>query len=445
MSYPRPMLMVMVKTAMACLQCGHRAFQWHGRCPQCGAWDSFTQDRGPGGGSAPPRPLAQIGLAERARLLTGVGELDRVLGGGLVAGSIVLLAGEPGVGKSTLMLQAAAGLERAGRRVLLACGEESLEQVAARAGRVGGVEATCATSATELSDVLAAMGGADAAIVDSIQTMRDPEVSGGAGSVVQVRSCAGALARHARASGTAVVLVGHVTKDGSVAGPRVLEHLVDAVLTFEGDRGHALRTIRATKNRFGATAEVGLFEMGPLGLQEVPDASSLLLGDRNPGIAGSAVGCVLEGRRPLVLEVQTLVVETGAALARRVASGIEATRLGVVLAVLDRRAGVLLSKHDVYASVAGGFRVAEPGIDLALALALASARLERPIPQDLAAVGELGLGGEIRTVPGLERRLAEIARLGFRRVIVPRSSPTAPRGTEAHPVPDLAEALKVLE
>jgi DNA repair protein RadA/Sms len=391
-------------------------------------------------------PLAEVDPGPRQRLLTGIGELDRVLGGGLVPGSIVLLAGEPGIGKSTLTLQAAEGLEAAGRRALLVCGEESVEQVAARARRIGvtlgGIRAT---AATELEAVLDQASGFDVVVVDSIQTMGDPASSSEPGSVSQVRGCAGALARFARTSGTSVVLIGHVTKEGSVAGPRVLEHVVDAVLTFEGDRAHLLRMVRASKNRYGPTAEVGVFEMGGRGLREVADASQLFLVDRTIGIPGSAVGCVLEGRRPLALEVQTLVVPSNAPLPRRIANGVDGARLGVVAAVLAERAGVRVGTADVYASIPGGFRTAEPGLDLALVMALASARTNRAVPEGLAAVGEVGLGGEIRSVPGLEARVAELARLGFDRVVVPATSSVQLPGIRLHRARSVGNALLVLD
>ncbi|MGH2767471.1 MAG: DNA repair protein RadA, partial [Actinomycetota bacterium] len=434
---------LMAKAAISCLSCGQRALQWHGRCPGCGAWDSLAPDKPPAGRGPPLIPLGEVDPTARARLASGIGEFDRVLGGGVVAGSVVLLAGEPGVGKSTLALQAAVGLERQGRRVVLICGEESIEQVAERARRIGGPGRILASSATELEDVAAHAVRGEAAIVDSIQTVRDPAMPGEAGSVAQVRACAGALAQRARASGTAVVLVGHVTKDGSVAGPRALEHLVDAVLSFEGDGSHALRCLRATKNRFGSTSELGIFEMGPNGLVGVDDASRLFLADRKSGVAGSAVACVMEGRRPLAVEIQALVARSVGPVPRRVANGIDLPRLGVVAATLERRAGLVLHGCDIYASVAGGFRAREPGIDLALALALASALRDRPVPEDLAAIGEVGLAGEVRAVPGMARRIAEAARLGFRRAMLPRSC-ERPDDLEALTVFDLGEALTVL-
>lgn len=407
----------MAKDALVCAKCGHKSLQWLGRCPGCAAWESFVESAE--AGEASVIPITELIAATTERLSTGMPELDRVLGGGLVRGSVVLLAGEPGVGKSTLLLQVAAGVERMGHRVLLVCGEESPDQVAARAKRLGARLTTKLTPVTELGSVLELVPQSEVVLVDSIQTMRDPESSGDPGSVAQVRNCAAALTRVARSSGSVVVLVGHICKDGSIAGPRALEHLVDAVITFEGDQGQVLRTVRGVKNRFGPTAEIGVFQMGSRGLVEVPDASRLFLSERNSSVAGSAVGCVLEGRRPVALEIQTLIVPNRAPVTRRVAQGVEPARLGLALAVLEQRAGVRLSDCDVYASVAGGMRAAEPGIDLALALALASSRLHKPLPTGLCAVGEVGLAGDVRAVAGMEARINELVRLGFTTVLTP--------------------------
>ena len=451
--------MSVARATMSCSACGYQASQWRGRCPQCGAWDSFVKDLprpAPSGSRATPapRPAAPVVLAEveatgQERMATGIGELDRVLGGGLVRGSVVLLAGEPGAGKSTLALQAAAGLERNGFRPLLVCGEEAVDQVAARARRLGGIRSTQAYAGTEVHDVISHASGFDVVIVDSIQTMSDPDLTGESGSVTQVRGCASELARHARDAKVAMVLVGHVTKDGTVAGPRVLEHLVDAVLTFEGDRGQSLRTLRSAKNRFGGTSELGVFEMKSRGLVEVADASRLFLADRHAGIPGSAVGCVLEGRRPVALEVQSLVSRNEGGHLRRIAHGLARERLEVLAAVLDRRAGIDLSRFDLFARVAGGFRADEPAVDLALALALASAMLDLSVPPDLVAIGEVGLAGDVRAVPGIESRLRECARLGFRRAVVGRSvAEEGPveglQGLRVHAVSELRDAIQLL-
>lgn len=415
----------MTGSTMVCLQCGHRSLQWLGRCPGCAAWDSFAEEH-----PAPARPAAvpvagtvSIGSVDPEpceRITTGLGELDRVLGGGLVRGSVVLIAGEPGVGKSTLILQAAAGVEKLGHRVLMVCGEESLEQVAARARRLGAPHRTTLTSATEVAGIVPLLESADVVLVDSIQTLRDAQSAAEPGSVSQVRLTAAALTEAARLTGAAVILVGHITKEGAIAGPRSLEHLVDVVVTFEGDRGHHLRTVRGVKNRFGPAGELGVFEMGPGGLTEVPDASRFFLAERHTEAPGSAVGCVMEGRRCLALEIQALVVPCQApAVPRRIAQGMEAARLGVALAVLQQHAKLQLANCDVYASVAGGLRAAEPAIDLPLCLALASSRREVPVPPGLAAVGEVGLAGEVRSVPGLAARVNELVRMGFKRIIAP--------------------------
>lgn len=438
----------MARTALYCIQCGHRTHQWLGRCPDCSAWDSFAET-GAEGRSVRLVAIEDVEPSPSKRISTGLGEVDRVLGGGLVGGSVVLLAGEPGIGKSTLMLQIAAGVEAVGKRVLYFCGEESLEQVASRARRLGSVKKTTISDATELAQIEALLGQADVAIVDSIQTIRDPVSPGEAGSVSQVRQCAAALSKTARSSGAAVVLVGHICKDGSIAGPRALEHVVDAVITFEGDRGHALRTLRGVKNRFGPTAELGVFEMTPQGLREVADPSGLFLDSRSHGVAGSAVGCVMEGRRPLALEVQTLTVPTKATYPRRVAQGLDASRLGLALAVLERRAEITLCACEVYASIAGGFQAAEPGIELALCMALAGSALDRSCPPKLAAVGEVGLGGEIRPVGGMNARIEELSRLGFTRILAPSitdsiGSHWRAEKADIRPVRTLIEAIEWL-
>lgn len=435
----------MAKTAVVCLQCGHRSLQWMGRCPSCGKWDSFAEEPDePTSVAPPPLPISEIDSSTRPRIRSGIDEFDRVLGGGIVAGSTVLVAGEPGVGKSTLLLQAALGYEDEGREVIVVCGEESAEQVASRAERIAGPSRTRLSSATDLPSVIDHISGASIAVIDSIQTLRDPNSAGEPGSPSQVRSCAGALARAARQTGTAVLLIGHVTKDGSVAGPRVLEHLVDAVITFEGDRGHSLRTIRASKNRFGPTAEIGVFEMSESGLKEVTDASTLFLLGRQNGVAGSMVGCVLEGRRPLAVEVQALCTRANAQNhPRRVANGVELSKVALALAILDKRAGITnLRDEDVYVSVAGGFQTSDPGIDLSLALSLASASRGIAIAAEVAAIGELALGGDIRGVAGTETRVRELARLGFKRVLAPVS--VGSRGIEVVKVSDLRTAISLV-
>jgi DNA repair protein RadA/Sms len=356
---------------------------------------------------------------------TAVGELDRVLGGGLVPGSVTLVGGEPGIGKSTLLLQATIEMARQGLRCLVVCAEESSQQVKRRAVRLGPLPPSIwVVPETALAGVLAAVDEVepDVLVVDSIQTVYDAEVESGPGSVTQVKGCALSLVQLSKTRGLATILVGHVTKEGTLAGPRVLEHMVDTVLAFEGERHHALRLLRATKHRFGPTGELGLFEMTDAGLRGVPDPSSLFLGDRRHGASGSAVFPAMEGQRPLLVEIQALVTGSGLLMPRRSASGLDGGRLALLVAVLKERAGVDLSGREVYVSVVGGVRVNEPGADLATALALASAACETPLPTDMVTCGEVGLAGELRQVSHTPRRLAEAARLGFRRALVPLSA-----------------------
>jgi DNA repair protein RadA/Sms len=393
-----------------------------------------------------PRPIVEIDTARSAPRSTGVGELDRVLDGGLVPGSVTLLAGEPGMGKSTLLLQALGRAASQGARCLLVTAEESCAQVRTRAARVGALSpGLLVVAEPTLPHVLEHVDAVapDVLAVDSIQTVLDPDLPGAPGSVTQVRDCAYRLVQLAKDRALATVLVGHVTKDGALAGPRVLEHVVDTVLSFDGDRGHSLRLLHALKHRFGGTHEVGLFEMTEQGLVDVPDASARFLVDRRVGVPGSAVAAVLEGARPMLVEVQSLVVSTTMPAPRRSASGLDAGRLGLIVAVLAQRGGVPVAQSEVYASVAGGLRVSETGVDLALALALASAQLERAVAPSTAAIGEVGLGGEIRSVPQLERRLAEATRLGFVRAVVPASAePASSTGIQLLPVHDLRHAVE---
>jgi DNA repair protein RadA/Sms len=357
------------------------------------------------------------------RFPTGVPEVDRVLGGGLVPGAVLLVAGEPGIGKSTLVLQLLDSIHRQGRSSLLVTGEESLEQVGLRAARLGMDRSSFrAAAATSLKPILEAAisDTPDVLVVDSIQTLQDEALDQVAGSPTQVRGCTASLVRFAKGSGTVVVLVGHVTKEGTVAGPKTLEHVVDVVLTLEGERMGTVRLLRSAKNRFGSCEETGVFTMGGAGLAPVPDPSAMLLADRCTGVAGSVVLPSLEGRRPMLIEVQALVPSGTSPQARRVTSGIDQRRLSLMLGVLAGRAGVSLADRDVFLAAAGGFQVKEPAADLAIALALYSAARDIPIPDDVVAFGELGLGGEVRRVPGLERRLREAARLGFKTALVPR-------------------------
>ena len=391
----------------------------------------------------PVTPLADVSITPGHRILTGIGEFDRVLGDGLVRGSVVLIAGEPGIGKSTLLLQAAGRLGASGVQVLYVCGEESAQQVRSRADRVGasaGISLLPEVDAAVIEATVLAEQP-EVVIVDSIQTLLDPGLDGVPGSVGQVRATAARLVRLAKTHDVTLIVVGHVTKDGSIAGPRVLEHVVDTVLYFEGDADHAFRIVRAAKNRFGSVAEIGIFEMAEEGLIEVGQPSSALLAQRAGGIAGSAVMATMEGSRPLLVEVQALVSPSYLPAPRRLSVGIDNARLLQVLAVLERRADVQLGSFDVYVSIAGGVRVIEPAIDLPLALALASSRADRPLPSDSVAFGELGLTGDVRSVPHAAARVREAVRMGFAQAFGPAGTGTGPVAGVT-PVRTLADALE---
>jgi DNA repair protein RadA/Sms len=448
------------RSVYACTECGGQAPRWLGRCPECGAWSTLVEEAVGAPGAAASNPGLQVGAGEAskplrlgeiqadgaARLATGISELDRVLGGGLVPGSVVLLAGEPGVGKSTLALQIAA-TARSAAPTLYVTGEESAEQVRLRADRLPGFPADLLVlPETQVEALAAPWRECEPAlvIIDSIQTMRSERVESAPGSVAQVRESAALLSAAAKRQGAALVLVGHVTKDGAIAGPRVLEHLVDVVLGFEGDRQHPFRLLRASKNRFGSTQEVGVFSMGSAGLEGVENPSELFLAERRAGAPGSCIVPLLEGTRPMLVEIQALVAPAGYGTARRTSLGIDDSRLALLLAVLDRRTDVDVLSSDVYVNVAGGVRSSEPGADLGVALALASSRLDKPLPADVAACGEVGLGGEVRRVARIDLRVREAVRLGFRRVLLPASAQDAaraPEGAELVPVPDVAAAI----
>lgn len=461
-------------TQYVCQGCGASSPRWLGRCPSCGGWNTLVEElvqkgarggglgrRGAVEGDAPPRgkpvPIESIQEDAAARMPTGITELDRVLGGGVVLGSVALVGGDPGVGKSTLLLQALAGMARRGPSTLYASGEESIAQVALRARRLG-----LAFGDVPLGDRLQIVGVSDVAeveqaaqiakptaiVVDSVQVIRSADLESAPGSVSQLREVTSRLVDLAKRTHAAVFLVGHVTKEGAIAGPKVLEHLVDVVLSFEGERGHAFRALRASKNRFGSATEVGVFEMSPAGLREVPNPSELFLAERPAHAAGSVVASVTPqtgGARAVLVEVQALVGVSGGA-GRRTAQGVDGARLAMLLAVLERKAGLQLLGADVFANVAGGLAIDEPAVDLPLALAIASAARNHPCARDLIAFGEVGLAGEVRGVPRGATRLAEAASMGFKRALVPAS--TAERlssadraGVEVVPVRDVDEAI----
>jgi DNA repair protein RadA/Sms len=447
--------MARTRTTFRCQGCGAAEPKWAGRCAACDAWGTLVEERcaahddrstvGPT--AAIPLPIADVDAAAWAPSPTHVGELDRVLQGGLVPGSVTVLGGEPGIGKSTLLLQALAGLAKAGQRCLYVSAEESAQQVRLRADRLGALPPHLwLVSDTALPHVLSHIDTVepDVIAIDSIQTVFDPSLSSAPGSVAQVRECAHRLVRECKERTMSGVLVGHVTKEGSLAGPRVLEHLVDTVLSFEGERHHALRLLRAVKHRFGAIDELGLFEMTDVGLESVADPSALFLADRRPGTPGSVVAPVLDGHRPLLVEVQALVARSSLPSPRRSAQGLDAGRLALVVAVLQQHVDLPFEKHDVHTLVAGGVRALEPGVDLALALALASAREGVAVPPDVVACGEVGLGGELRQVHQTARRLAEAARLGFGRAIVPASAPLELPGIETLRVATLEQAVRLV-
>ena len=427
--------MAKVVVQFACTDCGTTVGRWLGRCPGCGAFGTLVEEltgRELGSKASParsPQRLGEVEADEQARISTGVAELDRVLGGGIVPASLVLVGGEPGVGKSTLLLSALGAISRGGRRALLVTGEESVAQVKLRAARLQGAEDVEILAETELETVCGTIERERPAVcvVDSVQTLTSGALGSAPGSVAQVREAATRLLRTAKEHGVATILVGHVTKDGAVAGPRVLEHLVDCVLQFEGDRYHAHRILRATKNRFGSTNELGVFEMTGTGLVGVPDPSALF-GRSEPGEVGAAVACALEGTRPLLLEIQSLVAPSDLAMPRRVATGVDPKRLAMIVAVLSRHAGLALGAADVFVNVAGGVRIDEPGADLAIAVAIASAARGAPVVETTAAFGEIGLTGRLRLATQSERRLEECAKLGIRAVVVPADTAASLRG-----------------
>ena len=440
------------KTAYVCSECGATALQWFGACPSCGAAGTLSETISERGSGLRPRSapssvsLGEIQPRDVERLPTGVAELDRALGGGLVAGQVVLLGGDPGIGKSTLLVQALAAIAQS---VLYVTGEESVDQVALRARRLA-LEASALRllAETQLERVLGALEAARprVAVIDSIQTLWSESLQSAPGSVAQVRECAAQLTRHAKRAGTALFIVGHVTKEGAIAGPRVLEHIVDTVLYFEGDPHSAFRLVRAAKNRFGAVNELGVFAMTEKGLRGVSNPSKLFLSDHDKPVPGSCVLATLEGTRPLLVEIQALVDPAHTPNARRLSVGLEANRLAMLLAVLHRHAGIAMWEQDVFVNAVGGVRIGEPAADLAVCLAVVSSFSDKPIPAKVLAFGEIGLAGEVRPATRGQDRLREAAKLGFERAVVPRANQPKNKvpGLEVLPVERIDQAVRLL-
>lgn len=454
--------MAKAKTVFYCTNCGNETPRWQGKCPACGAWNTIEEHiekpaaaggsrakSSPVGQSRRPQRLQEIPIDDETRFSTGMGELDRVLGGGAVAGSLVLVSGAPGIGKSTLLLQICNSL-CAGRKVLYVSGEESERQLKLRAERLGvSPEALFVLSETRLSDILEAVAETkpDILIVDSIQTLYNEENDSSPGSVSQVKDCTMSMMQLSKSNGITVFVVGHINKDGNIAGPKVLEHMVDCVLYFEGDPNSSYRLLRAAKNRFGSTNEIGVFEMRDAGLVEVPNPSQMLLEGRPEGASGTCVSCVMEGTRPVLAEVQALVAKTTLNVPRRASDGFEFNRAVLMLAVMEKRAGMKMSLFDAYINVIGGLRLDEPGADLPIVLALASSYRDQCIPDDMVAIGEVGMTGEIRSVSHMNQRLAEIARLGFKKCMIPRSGSEKldiPEGLTVYRVRNIREAIETV-
>lgn len=455
--------MAKTKYKFVCQSCGYTTAKWLGRCPECGAWDSLVEEAEvatsgrnsksylpTGGEKIKPRTIASVAQVKVERLATGIHEFDRVLGGGVVPGSLVLLGGTPGIGKSTILLDAGLRYGQQGIKVLYVSGEESEEQTAMRAVRLGGAKANenlLIMTATDLDAILAQANALQPRllIIDSIQTMYNPELPTAAGSVGQVRECTAKLLQFAKTTNIAVLVIGHVTKDGNIAGPRLLEHMVDVVLQFEGDRSYAFRVLRALKNRFGSTEESGIFSMEAGGLAQVANPAGLFLEDRDGEAAGSLIGACMEGNRPIMVEFQALVAKTPYGMPRRTAVGFDYNRVNMLLAILERRFGLDFGMYDAYVNVVGGMRITEPAADLAVAAALVSSYRNRPVPKGALCFGEVGLTGEVRRVSAPERRIMDGINLGFTKFIVPDSQLRLPQvSAKIIKVKTLEQALQAL-
>ena len=444
-----------VKTKYVCNACGYESAKWMGKCPGCDGWNTLEEElvrsnkqpsQAVGILRSKPTALAQVDVTDYKRLLCGIGELDRVLGGGVVPGSLVLVGGDPGIGKSTLLLQLATRLDKQAT-LFYVSGEESEKQLKMRSDRLSDDSpAFMVLSETDITAISAALNEIkpNVLIIDSIQTMYHPDIASAPGSVSQVREATLTLMRYAKENATAVFIVGHVTKDGAIAGPKVLEHMVDCVLYFEGERNHSYRILRAVKNRFGSTNEIGVFEMTDAGLREVENPSMMLLEGRPEQAPGSAVVCTLEGSRPMLAEIQALVSPTSFGVPRRMATGVDYNRVNLMIAVLEKRVGLNLQNQDAYVNIIGGIRLDEPAVDLALAIAIASAFRNRPIDTSIVAIGEVGLTGELRAVNQIERRISEAKKLGFKACLIPQANTKnlkIPQGMKILPAKNLTEAL----
>ncbi|MBL7181055.1 MAG: DNA repair protein RadA [Desulfobacterales bacterium] len=449
------------KTIFCCQSCGYQAPKWMGKCPDCGQWQTFVEEtlstkpvQGVARGLSAARPIPvaidSITLENENRLMTGISEFDRVLGGGLVPGTLVLIGGDPGIGKSTLMLQALYALAIAGHKVLYVSGEESIRQLRMRSKRLSSVSADLlVVSEIDLESILAMVQSTqpDVLVIDSIQTMFSPDLTSAPGSVSQVRESTLRLMLMAKQTGTPVFLVGHVTKDGAIAGPRLLEHMVDAVLYFEGDRNYVFRILRAVKNRFGSTNEIGVFEMNASGLQEVANPSAVFLAERPVDTPGSVVTASMEGTRPILVELQALVSSTSFGNPRRTILGIEQNRVALLVAVMEKKLGMHLMGHDIFINVAGGVKIDEPAVDMGIVSAIASSFLDRPIQNDTIVFGEVGLTGEVRAIGHVETRVSEAKKMGFTKCFMPESNlkrMTAVNGIELRGIKTVSEAMEEL-